>query len=105
MTDAPQFALTDPARDPIEEADAYRDTLSEDDADALSLARGEIAWLREAIRRFEIATITVEQQAALAAASGTDARERQDSEAGLIGEADESAVAVEDGQTPKGTRP
>lgn len=52
-------------RNPIEEADGYRDSVPEDDADALSLARGEITWLREAIRRFEAATITVEQQAAL----------------------------------------
>jgi len=51
-------ALADPQRDPIAEADAYRDTMPEDEADALVLAKGEIAWLREAVRRYEIALST-----------------------------------------------
>ena len=48
-------ALCDPLRDPVAEADGYRDTMPDDAADALSLARGEIAWLREAVRRLTIA--------------------------------------------------
>ena len=48
-------ALHDPARDPIAEADAYRDTPPEDIADELQLAKGEIAWLREAVRRYSAA--------------------------------------------------
>lgn len=52
---AEEQALADPLRDPVAEADGYRDTMPDDDADALSLARGEIAWLREAVRRLTIA--------------------------------------------------
>lgn len=44
-------AMRDPARDPIAEANAFRDTPPEDVADELQLAKGEIAWLREAVRR------------------------------------------------------
>ena len=43
--------LRNPTRNPIAEADAYRDTPPEDIEDELQLAKGEIAWLREAIRR------------------------------------------------------
>lgn len=46
-----EIAMRDPARDPIEEANAFRDTPPEDVADELQLAKGEIAWLREAMRR------------------------------------------------------
>ena len=44
-------AIRDPSRDPIEEANGYRDTMPEDAVDEIGLARGEIAWLREAVRR------------------------------------------------------
>lgn len=47
--------LHDPRRDPIAEADAYRDTMPDDDEDLLGLAKGEIVWLREGIRRLTIA--------------------------------------------------
>lgn len=46
-----EAALHNPEIDPIEAADGYRDTPPEDEADELSLAKGEIAWLREFVRR------------------------------------------------------
>lgn len=46
-----EAALRDPKTDPIEQADAYRDTPPEDESDELGLAKGEIAWLREFVRR------------------------------------------------------